>query len=651
MDISDKNFKPCPCGYQICQFCYNNIRLNPELNGRCPGCRRLYDDESVEYKTISPEEYKLQQLKKEKREREKKQREKEKKEMETANKKHLAGLRVVQKNLVYVTGLNPPCPSDDLHTVLRSDKYFGQYGKITKIVINRKSPSSAPSNPPSGHHSNPGLVVYVTFLKKEDALKCIQDLDGSLCDGRILRAAHGTTKYCSSYLRGHPCPNPNCMFLHEPGEEADSYTRKDLSTQSGIKMSMMGMNNNRSSSNVNFTGGHHFGTSDDDHQSDNAESSAVSTPVATVPTTVPQPMNINNVPPASVAPLPATAHWANDGSTSSASASPSVANNATLTNTAAFPTLGEIVREQKLQQKKDGTKQKTKGKGMKDAALNPDDIDIDDDAAQQFIEETTDYLKALADSKEKLRVTFTTSVARSDGRKILPLFSFNPSATYTNEFTLGDEKLVSRQVVERFLLKPLKNYDLAYQNHPFMQQFNVLQSQLQQQQLQAQQLTQRQQNQSIDSLSIAPGNQEGTFSSDQQKRLLEVLGRGQAQRFSGTGSLDPSALDSGTLNQQQGNDQPTPQQLMALLQLQQLQQQSQPQVNMLRLNERVNTSTPPPPGLFAPKNNLDNQQMLLQIQSQLQHQQQAFATTASASAMAAPSSSSQLLTQLMSGKR
>ena len=80
MDISDKNFKPCPCGYQICQFCYNNIRQNPELNGRCPGCRRLYDDDSVEYKTITSDEYRMQQLKREKREREKKQREKEKKE-------------------------------------------------------------------------------------------------------------------------------------------------------------------------------------------------------------------------------------------------------------------------------------------------------------------------------------------------------------------------------------------------------------------------------------------------------------------------------------------------------------------------------------------------------------------------------------------
>ena len=59
------------------------------------GCRRLYDDESVEYKTVSAEEYKLMQLKK-KRDREKKQKEKEK--MEMVNKKHLAGLRVVQKS-------------------------------------------------------------------------------------------------------------------------------------------------------------------------------------------------------------------------------------------------------------------------------------------------------------------------------------------------------------------------------------------------------------------------------------------------------------------------------------------------------------------------------------------------------------------------
>ncbi|ANB12730.1 CCR4-NOT core ubiquitin-protein ligase subunit MOT2 [Sugiyamaella lignohabitans] len=222
MDLSDKNFKPCPCGYQVCQFCYNNIRQNPQLNGRCPACRRPYDDETVEYKMISQEEWKQDHLRQARKERERKQREREKKETEQqqSSKKHLSGMRVIQKNLVYVIGLNPNIPTEELHNTLRGDQFFGQYGKIQKIVINRRNNANG----------NPGLGVYVTFARKEDAAKCIAAVDGSINDGKYLRAAYGTTKYCSSYLRGQPCPNPNCMFLHEPGEEADSYTRQDLST-------------------------------------------------------------------------------------------------------------------------------------------------------------------------------------------------------------------------------------------------------------------------------------------------------------------------------------------------------------------------------------------------------------------------------------
>lgn len=220
MDISDKNFKPCPCGYQVCQFCYNNIRQNPQLNGLCPACRRPYDDESVEYRIISQEEWKMVHEKQARKERERKQRQREKKESEQSSRKHLSGMRVIQKNLVYVIGLNPNIPTEELHHTLRTDQFFGQYGKIQKIVINRRTNANG----------NPGIGVYVTFARKEDAAKCIAAVDGSLNDGKYLRAAYGTTKYCSSYLRGQTCPNPNCMFLHEPGEEADSYTRQDLST-------------------------------------------------------------------------------------------------------------------------------------------------------------------------------------------------------------------------------------------------------------------------------------------------------------------------------------------------------------------------------------------------------------------------------------
>ncbi|EGV60609.1 transcriptional repressor general negative regulator of transcription subunit 4 [Yamadazyma tenuis] len=450
MDISDKNFKPCPCGYQICQFCYNNIKQIPELNGRCPGCRRLYEDSTVEYKSVSAEEFKMQQMKRDRRERDKKQKEKEKKESELASKKHLAGIRVVQKNLVYVTGLNPPCNPEDLHSVLRSDRYFGRYGKISKIVINKKAPPNAPGA--VHHHQNPGLVVYVTFAKKEDALRCINDMDGSLLDGKILRAAHGTTKYCSSYLRGHPCQNPNCMFLHEPGEEADSYTRKDLSTQQGIKMGTM----NRVSS------------------SSNLESQDTSTGVA------PSQSNEEEEPKEEAkepAVLPATAHWAKANSNTS---SPAVDNNAALANPSAFPTLGEIFKEQK----QTTTPTKPSKKKKKDAA---DDSDSDEAYAPlQVLDEITTNLKNLTHKGEKLVVKFNEefeNFTESTGT-FLPLFHFNKDLPKDlSKVDNGQEKSSSKRIIETYLLRPIKNYHLAYQNHPIIQQQILLQQQQQQQKL------------------------------------------------------------------------------------------------------------------------------------------------------------------------
>ncbi|KAG4300919.1 hypothetical protein PCK1_002996 [Pneumocystis canis] len=188
-----------------------------DLNGRCPACRRLYSEETIEFKPLTAEEWKMSQHRKNQR----KQKERERKELEAINRKHLANMRVVQKNLVYVIGLSPKAANEELLQTLRGHDYFGQYGKIHKIVINKKNTSH-----PNGSGS---LGVYITYYRKEDAAKAIAAVDGSLNDGRILRASYGTTKYCSTYLRNQPCPNPNCMYLHEPGEDADSFTREDLS--------------------------------------------------------------------------------------------------------------------------------------------------------------------------------------------------------------------------------------------------------------------------------------------------------------------------------------------------------------------------------------------------------------------------------------
>lgn len=282
MDISDKNFKPCPCGYQVCQFCYNNIRQNPQLNGKCPACRRPYDDEAVEYRVITPEEWKLDHAKQARRERERKQREREKKETEQTSKKHLSGMRVIQKNLVYVIGLNPSIPTEELHHTLRTDQFFGQYGKIQKIVINRRNNSNG----------NPGLGVYVTFSRKEDAARCIAAVDGSINDGKYLRAAYGTTKYCSSYLRGQACPNPNCMFLHEPGEEADSYTRQDLSTIQHA--ARQGIRSSKSAKAYNTGDQDHYPTSITSHSVvDSIEQTSSALPASVSWATKPSPIVLN----------------------------------------------------------------------------------------------------------------------------------------------------------------------------------------------------------------------------------------------------------------------------------------------------------------------------------------------------------------------
>jgi len=99
----------------------------------------------------------------------------QKREADTLSRKHLAGLRVVQKNLVYVTGLSPTVREDRLLETLRGDKYFGQYGKIVKIVVSKAKDRSD------------SVGVYVTFARKEDAATCIAAVDGSQNGDRVLR--------------------------------------------------------------------------------------------------------------------------------------------------------------------------------------------------------------------------------------------------------------------------------------------------------------------------------------------------------------------------------------------------------------------------------------------------------------------------------
>ncbi|KAF9457231.1 hypothetical protein BDZ94DRAFT_1203063 [Collybia nuda] len=215
MDISDLNFKPCICGYQICRFCWHHIKEN--LNKRCPACRRVYTDDAVEFKPIATQDHKrLTQ--------QKKQRERERKELDQLGRRHLANVRVVQRNVVYVVGIGPRFAKEELIPTLRSSEYFGQYGKITKILLVKRTSSGGGA---------PVVGLYITYHRREDAARSIAAVDGTPSPGggrELMRASYGTTKYCMSFLRGVSCSDHSCMNLHEWGDEKDCFTKEDLTT-------------------------------------------------------------------------------------------------------------------------------------------------------------------------------------------------------------------------------------------------------------------------------------------------------------------------------------------------------------------------------------------------------------------------------------
>ncbi|TIA88947.1 hypothetical protein E3P81_03188 [Wallemia ichthyophaga] len=220
MDISDLNFKPCPCGYQICRFCWHRIKEN--LNRKCPACRREYTNEGAKFQPVAAEDVK-------RIERQKKSKEKEKKELDNLGRSRLADVRVIQRSLAYVVGW-PQSFSEEMLPLLKSPDYFGQYGRILKLSLTKRPPSS---------HSisdSPIVGIYILYQRSEDALLAINCVDGvNLIDpaqGGVLRASYGTSKYCTNYLRNIFCSDPNCSLLHEPADENDSFTKEDLTSSS-----------------------------------------------------------------------------------------------------------------------------------------------------------------------------------------------------------------------------------------------------------------------------------------------------------------------------------------------------------------------------------------------------------------------------------
>ena len=174
LDISDRQFFPCKCGYQVCMWCWHRIR--EQETGLCPACRTPYGDDPHEFSAVDVEE--VLKANKEKEAAAKRERERQRAEQSSGmsseveglaggrssgqmdipkDRTQLSNMRVIRRNLVYAVGLPPNIANEDQ---LRKADYFGQYGKIAKIVLNRSQVTA------SGETRRGTASAYVTFVHK-----------------------------------------------------------------------------------------------------------------------------------------------------------------------------------------------------------------------------------------------------------------------------------------------------------------------------------------------------------------------------------------------------------------------------------------------------------------------------------------------------
>ncbi|CDY53382.1 BnaA04g16470D [Brassica napus] len=216
MDLTDQHLNPCKCGYQICVWCWHQIIEMAEKDkteGRCPACRTPYDKEKIVGMTASCESL-VAELNNDR----KKSQKAAKPKAASEGRKDLTGVRVIQRNLVYVMSLPFDLADEDR---FQRREYFGQYGKVVKVAMSRTQAGDIQLFP------NDSCSVYITYSKEEEAIRCIRSVHQFALDGRILKACFGTMKYCHAWLRNMPCNNAECLYLHEIGAPEDSFTKDE----------------------------------------------------------------------------------------------------------------------------------------------------------------------------------------------------------------------------------------------------------------------------------------------------------------------------------------------------------------------------------------------------------------------------------------
>lgn len=236
LDATDRAVRACQCGYQVCLLCLHTIR--EQLNQRCPACRTPYEEQNFQFEEVNPEqaakEAKERKTAKKERERREKLKEIEKERAraivlsQQKAKNNLKHARILQRNLVYVIGLSLTLAREE---VIRRVDMFGKFGRMMRILVNRSHPFNADA--PGG----PSISAYVQYVRDSDAMSAVRTMNNAVFDGREIRCAIATTKYCDSLLRNaqasdpnatYHCGNTQCMYYHSTSHTETVLTKEEV---------------------------------------------------------------------------------------------------------------------------------------------------------------------------------------------------------------------------------------------------------------------------------------------------------------------------------------------------------------------------------------------------------------------------------------
>ena len=134
--------------------------------------------------------------------------------------------RIIQKNLVYLIGLSSNLVK--IEPKLKSYEYFGQYGKIIKLVVNKDKTYN--TNGPNG----PSYRCFITYSSEAESSLAILSMDNYYIDNHEIKANYGTTKYCLNFLKNSECKNKDCIYLHKLANEKDIVSREQMNSDKDI---------------------------------------------------------------------------------------------------------------------------------------------------------------------------------------------------------------------------------------------------------------------------------------------------------------------------------------------------------------------------------------------------------------------------------